>query len=788
MEPASHQPTQPEQTPPWEPTACILCENNCGIEVQLGGDDGRQFTRLRGDRANPVSKGYVCQKAGRLNHYQNSRDRVLSPLRRRPDGSFEEIDWDTAIREVAERFAGIRDRFGGESIFYYGGGGQGNHLPGFYARSTLRTLGSVFRSNALAQEKTGEMWVAGQMVGAHSRGDFHHCEVGIFLGKNPWQSHGIPRARVTLRALAKDPERCLIVIDVRRSETADLADIFLQVKPGTDAWLLMAMLGVLLEEGLVNDDFVARHTDGFDEVRPHLEQTDIHAACSVCGVSEDLVRTAVRRIARASSVSVFEDLGVQMNRNSTLVSYLQRLVWMLTGNFAKTGAMNVTTSLVPLTAARSSGPRETPVTGAPVIAGLVPCNRIAEEVLGDHPKRFRAMLVESANPVHSLAESRKMRAALDSLEFVVAIDVAMTETARLADYVLPATTQYEKAEAVFFNFEFPENAFFLRRALLAPPPTDKAGPLPEPEIHCRLTEALGGYSGELVEELRSALRDGGRAAFADAFMATIRENPRLAGTAPALLYRTLGETLPADAKSGAALWSAARICARRFPDSVRRAGIEGKRRRTRRSPVRRDHRQPTGPGVLRRPARSQLGSRADGDRPPPACDPGTVRGDRRPCRGGRSRHHQRDVPPRALSRRAPLVHGEHDLPRSQVAAQGAGGGAGTVAERRRGPRDRGRRPGPPGDFAGRHRGPRRDQRPHAGRAHLPSERSRPRLSRRGRPAHPRRRRVERTDRRRRPRSHRRHALAQERPGSPGTDPRCRPVRTSAEVPRARDGG
>ena len=233
MEPASHQPTQPEQTPPWEPTACILCENNCGIEVQLGGDDGRQFTRLRGDRANPVSKGYVCQKAGRLNHYQNSRDRVLSPLRRRPDGSFEEIDWDTAIREVAERFAGIRDRFGGESIFYYGGGGQGNHLPGFYARSTLRTLGSVFRSNALAQEKTGEMWVAGQMVGAHSRGDFHHCEVGIFLGKNPWQSHGVPRARVTLRELAKDPERCLIVIDVRRSETADLADIFLQVKPGT---------------------------------------------------------------------------------------------------------------------------------------------------------------------------------------------------------------------------------------------------------------------------------------------------------------------------------------------------------------------------------------------------------------------------------------------------------------------------------------------------------------------------------------------------------------------------
>ena len=570
MEPGSQQPPQP-----WEPTACILCENNCGIEVQLGGDDGRQFARLRGDRANPVSKGYVCQKAGRLNHYQNSRDRVLSPLRRRPDGSFEEIDWDTAVREVTRRLAEVRDRFGGESIFYYGGGGQGNHLPGFYARSTLRTLGSVYRSNALAQEKTGEMWVAGQMVGAHTRGDFHRCEVGIFLGKNPWQSHGIPRARVTLRELAKDPERCLVVIDVRRSETADLADIFLQVKPGTDAWLLAAMLGVLLEEELTDREFVARRTDGFDDVRPHLEQVDVRAACSACGVPEDLVREAVRRIARASSVSVFEDLGVQMNRNSTLVSYLQRLLWMLTGNFGKEGAHNVPTSIVPITAARSSGPRTTPVTGAPVIAGLVPCNRIADEVLTDDPKRFRAMLIESANPVHSLAESRKMRAALRALDCVVVIDVAMTETARLADYVLPATTQYEKAEAVFFNFEFPENAFFLRRALLPPPATDKAGPLPEPEIHCRLTEALGGISAGQVEELRTALQDGGRAAFAAAFKAAMRANPRLAGTAPALLYRTLGKTLPADAKSGAALWSAAQICARRFADSVRRAGIEG---------------------------------------------------------------------------------------------------------------------------------------------------------------------------------------------------------------------
>ncbi len=124
----------------WKQTACILCECNCGIEVRLG-DDGHTFERIRGDKAHPASQGYTCEKALRLDHYQNGRNRVRRPLRRRDDGTFEEIDWDTAIAEVAARFAAVRDTHGGESIFYYGGGGQGNHLGGSYSGATLRALG-----------------------------------------------------------------------------------------------------------------------------------------------------------------------------------------------------------------------------------------------------------------------------------------------------------------------------------------------------------------------------------------------------------------------------------------------------------------------------------------------------------------------------------------------------------------------------------------------------------------------------------------------------------------------
>jgi anaerobic selenocysteine-containing dehydrogenase len=556
---------------PWHPSACILCECNCGIEIQLGGEDGRRFTRVRGDKAHPASQGYACEKPSRLDYYQNGRDRVTEPLRRRADGSFEAIDWETAVREVAERFAAIRDTHGGESIFYYGGGGQGNHLPAGYARATRAVLGSAYRSNALAQEKTGEFWVSARMLGSFTRADFEHCEVGVFIGKNPWHSHSISRARVTLREISRDPERCLIVIDPRRSETADLADLHLQVKPGTDAWLLAAMLGILVQEDLLARDWLAAHTEGLDAVLPHFGAVPVGRYCDATGVPEDRVRAATRRIARASSAAFFEDLGVQMNRHSTLVSYLHRLLCFGTGNFAKKGAAYIPNAMQPLATGspRGSG-RTTPVTGARVISGLTPCNAIPDEILTDHPKRFRAMLIESANPAHSLADSPRMREALAALDLVVVIDVAMSETARLADYVLPVATQFEKAEATFFNLEFPRNYFHLRRPLLEPP----EGLFSEAELHARLIEALGAMPEPAVKALREAW-DRGRAAFRARFFELLGDDPGFFALAPVVLYRAIGAKLPHRLAEGAVLWALAQLAAQRAPDSIRRAGFEG---------------------------------------------------------------------------------------------------------------------------------------------------------------------------------------------------------------------
>lgn len=410
----------------WLPTACILCECNCGIVVQV---DDRRLARIRGDKAHPGSAGYTCNKALRLDHYQNNRARLSSPMRRRADGTYEEIDWDTAIVEIAEGFKQIRDTHGGDKIFYYGGGGQGNHLGGAYSGAFLKALGSRYRSNALAQEKTGEAWVDFQLYGGHTRGEFENAEVSVFVGKNPWMSQSFPRARVVLNEIAKDPGRSMIVIDPVVTDTAKMADFHLRVQPGCDAWCLAALAAVLVQENLCNEAFLAAHVHGVDTVRAALQEVPVADYAQRCGVDEELLRAAARRIGTAASVSVFEDLGIQQAPNSTVCSYLNKLLWILTGNFAKKGGQHLHSSFAPLFSQVSG---RTPVTGAPIIAGLIPGNVVPEEILTEHPDRFRAMIVERGNPAHSLADSAACRAAFQALELMVVVDVAMTETARLA--------------------------------------------------------------------------------------------------------------------------------------------------------------------------------------------------------------------------------------------------------------------------------------------------------------------------------------------------------------------
>src|SRR5262245_24226129 len=378
--------------------------------------------------------------------------------------------------------------------------------------------------------------------------------------------------------MVKDPKRSIVVIDPRRSETAAKADFHLAIQPGTDAWCLAALVAILVQEGLVRREWVAEHTTGFADIEPKFQAIDVSAYAAWCGVDEDLLRRTARRIAHAESVSVYEDLGMQMSVHSTLGSWIQRLIWLLTGHFARKGTNYAPLPLVALTGASKAERREgpdarpkvSPVVGAKIITGLIPCNVMAEEILADHPNRYRAMLIESGNPLHSGADSQQLREAMRRLALLVVIDVALTESAREAHYVLPAPSQFEKVEATYFNLEFPRNAFHFRHPVAPPLP----GTLAEPEIHARLVEAMGELTDDDYAPLRPAAAES-RPAFAMAFLGAMASNPRVAKYAPVVLYRTLGPTLPEGLAAGALYWAFAHQYVQKNAVAAARAGFDG---------------------------------------------------------------------------------------------------------------------------------------------------------------------------------------------------------------------
>ena len=563
----------------WQPTACILCSRNCGIEVVA--KDGRLY-RIRGDRAHPLSRGYICQKATRLDHYQNHADRLSSPLRRRPDGSFEEVSWDLAIAEIAGRIRAIRDAHGGRALAYYGGGGQGNHLGGVYGRGLVHAMRTRYHYSALAQEKTGDFWVNGRLFGrqtCHVTEAVEEAELVLLLGTNPWQAHGIRNARETMKKLAADPARKLVVVDPKRTESAAMADLHLQVRPGADAFLLAAILSVLVREGREDRAFLDLRTTGFEAVRAALLEVPVEEYVARAGVpAEDVARVA-RWISEARSVAVRVDLGLQQSLHSTLNSCLEKLLFLVPGHFGREGCNALHTAFLPLVGHSGSvEPKgsawKTAATGVAEIGKLFPPNVLPAEIESGRPDRIRGLVVDSANPAVSAADTQAYQAALSKLELLAVVDVALTETARLAHYVLPAASQLEKPEMTFFSMEFPTQAVHLRRPVLPARP----GTLPEPEIYRRLLLALGELPADGFPVLRAVARLDRRwkrlRLFPAALAAFLRMRPRLRPYAAFVLEDTLGRAIDGPA-AAAPLWAAAHVYARKHGEAVRRTGLRG---------------------------------------------------------------------------------------------------------------------------------------------------------------------------------------------------------------------
>jgi anaerobic selenocysteine-containing dehydrogenase len=436
----------------------------------------------------------------------------------------------------------------------------------------LRALGSQYLYSSAGQEFSGIFWVQGRMFGRQyymAIPDEHAAEMLVAWGWNGMQSHQMPRAPIKLKEFSRDPGRMLVVIDPRRSETAAIADLHLPVRPGTDALLIKAMIALIVHEGWENAEYLSRHTEGWERVRSWFEGFDIEAALAVCELSFDAVEKLCR-LMTTRRWCMHPDLGIYMGRSSTLNSYLMNILGAVCGIFGRRGGNVIAGVVMPIGShadERKDSTWRTLATGMPpAAAGAFPPAVMPEEIMSDHPERLRAVYVSACNPLRAYPDTQAYEKAFGRLDLLVVNDIVMSETARLAHYVLPCRTFYESYDATYFPNNFPEVYFQIRRPVVAPPPQC----LEASQIFTRLAGRLG-LIPDIPESLRQSAQSGDRRAFAVHLMTWAAGEPRALRAMPFILAETLGRTW--DSAALASLWGVMMTAPEAFRANAARAGF-----------------------------------------------------------------------------------------------------------------------------------------------------------------------------------------------------------------------
>ena len=550
----------------WKKTACVCCAQNCGLEVLV---EENRIVKVRTDKDNLRSEGYCCRKGMKIAHYQHHADRLKKPLKRVGAG-FLEIPWSEALDEIAAKLKQVVGDHGPRSLAYMGGGGQGCHFEAALGVRLLRSLGSFYHYSPLAQELTGYFWVNGRGLGRQYLGtipDIENTDMLVAWGWNGWLSHQMPQARRHLKRISDDPDKLLVVVDPRQSETAQKADLHLSIRPGTDALFLKAIIAVILEDGLAQEAYIDEHVAGFESVRPLFEGFDHKSAVRVCGIDYGRFRELLY-LMTTRKWSYHSDLGILMGRHSTLSSYLELILMTICGRLGTSGGNFIPGHLMPIGShsdERDSKTWRTMATGFPAIMGTFPPNVMPEEILDKNPDRLRAVVVSGANPLRSYADTTAYENAFKELDLLVTIDVAMSETAAVSHYVLPARSAYEKWDATFFSWTYPNIFFQMRRPVVEP----EGDQWEESEILIGLADRLGIIPKIPQSLYEAAMKD--RMTFGMRLLSYIQDEPRAKNVLPFIVGKTLGSSL--GSANLAVLWGLLQTVPKSFRENAARIGF-----------------------------------------------------------------------------------------------------------------------------------------------------------------------------------------------------------------------
>ncbi len=484
---------------------CPLCEAGCGLEITLTtGDDGAETVkRIRGDRDDVFSGGYICPKGSTLGHLHDDPDRLRRPVVRR-DGEFVEVSWDEAFATIEAGLVPLLQEHGRDSCaIYLGNPGAHSLGPMLYNRSLITALGSRNRFSASTVDQRPKELSAGLMFGSVSVPvpDLDRTDFLLMLGANPHASNGsLCTAPDFPGRLDRIQERggTIVVVDPRRSETAERADRHLAIRPGGDAHLLAAIANVLVADGLVDVGRLAEHTNALDDVVDALEPFTPERVESATGLDADTIRTLAHDLAAAPTAAVYGRIGTCTQEFGTLASWLVDIVNLLSGNldrvggamFAKGAVGQPSTKGAPGTGRGMRIGRVTSrASGRPESLGEFPVTALPEEIETPGEGQVRALITVAGNPVSSNPNSERLDAALGSLEFMVSIDPYINETTRHADVILPPPSALEKShyDIALLNFAVHNVANYSPAVVDAPD-----GQPEEWEIILRLAGLLGG--------------------------------------------------------------------------------------------------------------------------------------------------------------------------------------------------------------------------------------------------------------------------------------------------------
>ena len=481
---------------------CPVCEATCGLDVQV---EGGKVIAIRGQESDSFSKGYICPKGVALKDLQDDPDRVRTPLIKR-DGRFVEATWDEAFAEIERRLMPLRVAHGNDSVAVSVGNPAGHKFGVMlYVGRLMKAMGSRNIYSASTLDQMPKQLSSGLMFGSWLTipiPDIERCDFLLMLGANPMASNGslwtVPDFRGKAKALRERGGQ-IVVVDPRRTETAEIASRHLPIRPGGDAFLMLGMVHTLFAEQLVRLGRLAGHVVGVDELRHAVTPFPPEAVSARCGIDADSIRQLARELAQAERAAVYGRLGTCTQAHGSLASWLIDVLNVLTGHldepgcamFPKAAAFSANTEGKPgIGKGIATGRHRSRVSGAPEVFGELPMGCLAEEIETDGAGQIKALITIASNPVLSAPNGARLAKAFEQLDFMLSYDIYLNETTRHADVILPGLAPLEDAH---FDVALPQFAYRNHVRYSAPV-------LPPPDGHLRdwqvLVKLIGLFNGK----------------------------------------------------------------------------------------------------------------------------------------------------------------------------------------------------------------------------------------------------------------------------------------------------